>query len=120
MACRSTNESGFFLAIGALERLVIWYKYSIRNIAIIFNGRQCMQNEKKEKLSERELAGLGEFIQKSLIAEMKFNNINMLADVAAGSIKKINLKRPLSADPIVQASIIAYLEHYDVEVELLY
>lgn len=74
----------------------------------------------KEKMSARNLVGLSEFIQKSLISECKFDNINMLVDVAAGNIHKLKLKRPLSSDPSVQLAILAYLDHYDVEVTLNY
>ena len=50
----------------------------------------------------------------------KFDNINMLANVSAGKIKKLKLKRPLSSDSATQDAILAYLEHYDVEVILEY
>ena len=74
------------------------------------------------KIGEKELVGMSDYIQNCLITEMEFNVIDILTDASTGKMadKKVVAKRPFSKDNSVNVAIEKYLAHFGIKVEKKY
>lgn len=76
--------------------------------------------DKKLNINIKNLNVLSERICNQLIREFKFDTINMLAGVAAGKVKKLIIRRPLSKNGVVNDCIDMYLDYYNVGITKKY